>query len=361
MSANKKPSFWNFLDNVNTDIVCGCETWLKPSIGDSEVLPSNSDYNVYCKDRPDGYGGSLLLIKNSIISELVDISTGCDIVFRKIECSNSQTLIVGSAYRPTNNDVDYTSELLETISSVCHKFKDAVILIAGDFNLPDIDWPNNSVIGYQYRKSINDAFLALEGDLGLTQIVDTTKIKEMCKNLSDTIIDSFTACININEVWLFFKGGCHLIIDDNVPHRMTSQRFTQPWINRDIRRLTRLKRRRLRRARSNEQTDLEKYKAVKKKTQKACRNGHDNYVNDILTNDSKNPKRYWNFIKSKKKDNTGMAPLKKDGLTFCDRQNQANIMVNQFRSVYTTEDTADLPDLGQSNTQSAPPINVEAK
>ena len=120
---------------------------------------------------------------------------------------------------------------------------------------------------------------------------------------------------------------------------MTSQRFTQSWINRDIRRLTRLKRRWLRRARSNEQKDCEKYKALKKKTQKACRDGHDNYVNDILTNDSKNPKKYWYFIKSKKKDNTGMAPLKKDGLTFCDRQNQANIMGNQFSSVYTADDS----------------------
>ena len=36
-------------------------------------------------------------------------------------------------------------------------------------------------------------------------------------------------------------------------------------------------------------------------------------------------------------------------------------MGHQFSSVYTTEDTADLPDLGPSNTQSAPPINVEAK
>ena len=191
---------------------------------------------------------------------------------------------------------------------------------------------------------------------------DILKIKEMCKDLSDTVINSFTTCSNMNEVWTFFKRGCHLIIDDNVPHRMTSQRFTQPWINRDIRRLTRLKRRWQRRARrSNEQKDWEKYKALKKKTQKACRDGHDNYVNDILTKDSTNPKRYWNFIKSKKKDNTGMAPLKKDGLTFCDRQNQANIMGNQFSSVFTKEDTSNLPDLGPSNTQSAPPINVDPK
>ena len=56
-----------------------------------------------------------------------------------------------------------------------------------------------------------------------------------------------------------------------------------------------------------------------------------------------------------------MVPLKKDGLTFCDRQIQANIMGNQFSSVYTKEDTTDLPDLGPSNTRSAPPINVDAK
>ena len=56
-----------------------------------------------------------------------------------------------------------------------------------------------------------------------------------------------------------------------------------------------------------------------------------------------------------------MAPLKKDGLAFCDWQNQANIMGNQFSSVFTKEDTSNLPDLGPSNTQSAPPINVDPK
>jgi hypothetical protein len=27
----KKHSFWNFLDSSNTDIICGNETWFKPS------------------------------------------------------------------------------------------------------------------------------------------------------------------------------------------------------------------------------------------------------------------------------------------------------------------------------------------
>ena len=56
-----------------------------------------------------------------------------------------------------------------------------------------------------------------------------------------------------------------------------------------------------------------------------------------------------------------MAPLKKYGLTFCDRQNQANIMGNQFSSVFAKADTSNLPNLGPSNTQSAPHINVDPK
>ena len=107
--------------------------------------PSNSPYNIYRKDRPDGYGGSLLLIKSYIISEPVDIQTSCDIIFRKIHCSDSQTLIIGSAYRSTNNDIDYTNELVEVIRNICHKYSDAVVWLAGDFNLPDIDWSRNAI------------------------------------------------------------------------------------------------------------------------------------------------------------------------------------------------------------------------
>ena len=113
-------------------------------------------YNVYRKDRFDSYGGSLLLIKSDIISKPADITTNCDIIFRK--------------YRPTNNDAEYTDELIYVIRKVFHKYKDAVIWIPGDLNLPDIDWATGTITGHQYRKQINEAFLSLEGDLDLNQI-----------------------------------------------------------------------------------------------------------------------------------------------------------------------------------------------
>ena len=191
---------------------------------------------------------------------------------------------------------------------------------------------------------------------------DIQGMKEMCKELSNSVVHEFTSMSNINDVWSFFRDGCQRIIEDNVPSRTTSQRFTQPWINRDVRRITRLKRRWFRRARrSKHPNDWLRYKAIKKQAQKTCRETHDKYTNDMLTNDNKNPKRFWNFIKSRKKDSTGVAPLKKDGLTFSDSLNKANIMGDQFCSVFTQEDTSELPDCGPSQTPSVPPIKVNRK
>ena len=51
------------------------------------------------------------------------------------------------------------------------------------------------------------------------------------------------------------------------------------------------------------------------------------------------PNAFGIFIESRQKDSTGVAPLKKAGL------NKANIMIEQFCSVYTKEDMSDLPDL----------------
>jgi hypothetical protein len=59
----------------NGDILFGCETWLNPNITDNEILPENIGYNIFCKDRKDGYGGVMLAIKAEIVSEPVDIGT----------------------------------------------------------------------------------------------------------------------------------------------------------------------------------------------------------------------------------------------------------------------------------------------
>jgi hypothetical protein len=50
----------------NSDIIIGTETWLKPGIYDSEVIPPS--YTLYRNDSADGYGGVLLAVKSDITS-----------------------------------------------------------------------------------------------------------------------------------------------------------------------------------------------------------------------------------------------------------------------------------------------------
>jgi exonuclease III len=106
----KKHSFCNFLDSSNPDIICGNETWFKPSICNSEILPDESDYEIFRKDRKDGFGGVMLVIKSTINSNSIDITTvtdcDCEIIPKKIECDSNKSLIVISAYRPPNSSIE---------------------------------------------------------------------------------------------------------------------------------------------------------------------------------------------------------------------------------------------------------------
>ena len=79
-----------------------------------------------------------------------------------------------------------------------------------------------------------------------------------------------------------------------------------------------------------------------------CIKRYDKYVNDIMDENHK-PKRLWSFIKSKRTDSCGIAPLKRDGIAYSDARMKANILNNQFTSVFISRDHSQpLPDLGPS-------------
>ena len=130
----------------------------------------------------------------------------------------------------------------------------------------------------------------------------------------------------------FTKHSVHVMLDNikttllqlmerHVPSKMTSTRFSQPWITRSLKQLTRRKRRSYNRAKnSNDTEDNERYLALKKQRKKACTSAYHKYVEDIVSPDSTtNPKRFQSFINSKRCDSSGIASLKSDdGLMYSD-------------------------------------------
>ena len=59
----------------------------------------------------------------------------------------------------------------------------------------------------------------------------------------------------------------------------------------------------------------------------------------MLTEDcDTNPKKFWGFIKSKRAESSGVAPLRKEGILYSDNISKANILNEQFTSVFSKED-----------------------
>ena len=76
----KKEEMWWLIEFADPTIIIGVETWLNPAVYDSEIFPSQ--YQVYRNDRNDGYGGVLIAVKDSVISDQVDFAPSSEKLIR---------------------------------------------------------------------------------------------------------------------------------------------------------------------------------------------------------------------------------------------------------------------------------------
>ena len=161
------------MESEKPDIVLTCETWLKPDIFDSEVIPSDFEYEIFRKYRKDGYGGVLIAIKRNLVYEVIPTDNTCELVAVKITYKHN-SVIVASMYRPTNNDTEYAAHLTSAIENLVKNRPKDVIWIGGGTNLPDIDWYSNIIsdIICSYEREVNETILQAVDNCGLDQVVD---------------------------------------------------------------------------------------------------------------------------------------------------------------------------------------------
>ena len=81
------------------------------------------------------------------------------------------------------------------------------------------------------------------------------------------------------------------------------------------------------------------YRHFKKITEKVIKHSHWTYVNDTLSDSlaDGNLKPFLGYIKSNKQDSSGVAPMKHDGKLFSKGIDKANILSDQFKSVFSHE------------------------
>ena len=174
---------------------------------------------------------------------------------------------------------------------------------------------------------------------------DKTDFNLLTQVLSEFVsgfIAENTTSSSVQQMWDDFKTNC---IDclELVPYKYSSTRFSQPWVTSNTKRICRKKKRAYNKARSSGSVvHWNNYKELKRTAQRQCRKAYYDYVSRLFDSRS-NSKKFWSFIKGRRKDNTGVTSLSVGGTTVTDDTSKANALNNQFASVFTRENVSTVP------------------
>ena len=173
---------------------------------------------------------------------------------------------------------------------------------------------------------------SIQHNICLWKKADIINLKSDILDAVRTFIEVNTISTKINSLWEHFSKTCQELIDKHAPSKITSVRYSQTWINTEIKRHSRQKKKAYNKAKASKKTnDWDHYKSIKKKCQIECRKAYNNYVSTMLNNNIKsNPKRLWSFNKSKRCNSTGIAPLSKGGNNHSSNLEKNNILNDQF-------------------------------
>ena len=125
---------------------------------------------------------------------------------------------------------------------------------------------------------------------------------------SNFVLQSFP---DVNSCWTVFRNNVIRLMKKYVPSRIIRSRKTNAWMNKGTRRMVSQKNLAFTQAEfTRSSRDLKKYKHLKSKCQRIILKAYNTYIQNIVCHDGrKNLKIFWSFVKSKKQDASGVAPL----------------------------------------------------
>lgn len=405
---NKVPDLHLVIDQLKPDIICLTETWLKSDVSSSEVFPDNLNYSVCRDDRCDGKGGGVMIaISKSLSSqEQPDLKTNCNITWSKISLPGFRNIFVGAFYKPHELDDESLSELWLSLGKIP---KDSIVWLLGDFNMPDINWVNETLKPNCKNRSLYENFMEKISHFNLEQMVKTptrssnildlfltthpshVHLVKTLPSLATSDHDIVFHEVNLNrgrpiqprrtikcfskanwdgiksdmqsfaskyfsedhtnpdDAWNLLKDCLNESCSKHIPTKVTKSRADLPWLTPKIIRLIR-KRDKLynKLSKTSNPGQSKNLKSLKSYIQKQIRASYWSYLENVIFNHDSQPgrnKKFYSLIKHNKKENVGIAPLKSDGITHTDPVNKANILNKQFESVFSPPQPLSLKHL----------------
>lgn len=98
---SKVEEFQVLLEAEQPDILICTETWLNADIKNCEIFPDH--YQVFRKDRADGYGGVMIAVKNMTAQILDELSVNAELLWIKLDLGKNAVRYVGAYYNPNSS------------------------------------------------------------------------------------------------------------------------------------------------------------------------------------------------------------------------------------------------------------------
>ena len=340
----------------------------------------------------------MVAVRTDLKSDKVpELDTNCEIIWATVKLQGRKTLYVCSYYRPDSSDEDSLNEFSKSLDRAS-MINNAEILIAGDLNFPGWDWPmltlkTDCPYVEQHRK-----LLKLIQDHGMEQMVKEPTREdnildlvisnhphnipriEVAPGLSDhrIVFFEYTATpprirqpprliplyekadwigiktemeklhqtlktggkVTTEEIWQAFKDTLQEAIRRFIPHKKARMKASKPWVTIELRRkINRRNRLYKRMKKSGAEDQKEECRRLRREIQREFRRAYWLYINDTLTEDEEDGfpslKRFWTYIKNQRTAKIGVSPLKTNGRLITEPKAQAELLNQQFQSVFS--------------------------
>ena len=405
--VNKLNDLSILINDHDPDLILISETWCNEDISNALLnIPGYIIEPELRKDRNDtmnGIGGGVLVyVRNDLIIKPINVENEFN-MFVQFEVINSQNkddkgLTITLLYRPPRSREQNTLELCKLINNAPENS-----IFIGDFNFPAINWltfesdrfsepflqcvnENNFEQLVEFPTHVRGNIL----DLVLSNRPDIITNVESLGNLSTS--DHSIICVDVNfrskfnssseliidwkngdvnglknylgsvnwiaelrdkdteDSWTFIKEKINTGINTFIPKIPRRRGNNHQWMTKGVKKLVRQKQRHYNlymNTRSDEH--YVQFKKTEKMCKKAIRSAKRKFEQKIAKNGNKRP--FNSYIKSKTSSRLNIGPLKSGNNLITDNLEMATVLNQQFSSVFSHEDTTNLPPYPQLNGQ----------
>ena len=368
------------------DIITITETWTNDSIS-NEYLNLDGYDIIERMDRNDtdkGRGGGIIAyVKKSLCAWREE----CDTIFNQCGMigikTNNGDLRILTVYRSPNSAKANDDKLCSFIEKLNRTY-----IICGDLNFPDIRWTTgcSGAKGRKFLETIHDKFFTQHVEMAMhnsgnildlilssednlvSEVEDCGKIgesdhvilkykvhmdamrsskagasrnfrKARCDEMRSAMQKDWKSMMegkSVKDVWAMLKESLETAIAEHVPMRKIRRTVEPKWLDAEMRKKIQAKRRAWNDLkRTGRETERTIYAKTERECKRMIRNKKNAYEWMIAKHRKDNPKLYFSYVNSAKKNRGRIGPLKNsDGEFIVDRKEQAEVMNNFLLSVY---------------------------